>query len=142
MTLIRTFLFAGLLALSLGTALPAPASSEGSAHGEFSLTHEVHWKNALIPAGTYRFWLQQNGATGMLTLSRISDARTGFMILVNDIDDYRLSGANQLVLDKVANSSYVRELELPKFGIVLHFPVPAASRKTAVVNTSLPLAGQ
>ena len=78
------------------------------------MPHEVHWQNAFVPAGDYLFSLAANGAGGMLTLSKTTQAQGGFMILVNKIDKVAVSGVNQLVLANTPNGSFVRSLELPK----------------------------
>lgn len=134
MTKIRKFLYSGLLALSIMSLAPSGASAQELAHGKFTLPHEVHWQNAVIPAGDYLFSLAGNGASGMLTLSKTTDAQGGFMILVNDIDDFAVSGANQLVIDSTPNGSYVRSLELPKFGVTLHFVVPSSGSEKPIAR--------
>ena len=144
MTSIRKVLYAGLLALTVLTVLPSPASAQESAHGEFTLPHDVHWKNALVPAGTYQFSLASNGASGMLTLLKVDHARAGFMMLVNDISDLQGTGTNQLVIETYPSGSYVHALRLPKIGLTLQFPVPVADaeRQIATGVTAPVLSGQ
>src|SRR5258706_10427552 len=52
MKTIRKFASAAVLTLGGLSLMPSLASAE-SANGKFTLTHEVHWQNAVVPAGTY-----------------------------------------------------------------------------------------
>lgn len=114
--------------LTLGTLslLPGAASAQ-SAHGSFTLSHEVYWQNAIVPAGTYNFSLEAKGPSELLTLRNISGGREGFMILVHDVGSSRFSDANRLVMVSRGDKSFVRTLDLPQFETVLHFSVPAES---------------
>ncbi len=123
MKTIRKFASAAVLTLGGLSLMPSLASAE-SANGKFTLTHEVHWQNAVVPAGTYRFSLESRGPSGLLTLRTVDGDKGGFMFLVNDVAASQTSGIDQLVLVSRAGKSFVRTLELPKFETVLHFAVP------------------
>jgi hypothetical protein len=120
--------FASTVVLTLGalSILPGAASAQ-SARGSFTLSHEVHWQNAVVPAGTYNFSLESKGPSELLTLRNISGSRGGFMILVNDVGSSRFSDLNRLVMVSRGDKSFVRTLDLPQFETVLHFSVPAES---------------
>jgi hypothetical protein len=123
MASIRKVAYAALLLLSMLSVAPTLASAQGSAHGQFTLSHEVHWENAVVPAGEYKF-AYDPGTTGLLMLTKLDGPHAGFMMLVHDVDEYRSSGADQLVVAQTGHGSYVREMQLPRFGMVLHFPAP------------------
>lgn len=126
MTTIRRFIYAALLAVSALSFAPTLASAQESARGEFTLPHDVHWSNAAVPAGEYRFSFEPAGAMGMLTLARMSGGRrAGFVILVSNTDEAKPSDLNRLVLETTAQGSYVTTMQLPEFGLTLHFPVPS-----------------
>ncbi|HUA15027.1 MAG TPA: hypothetical protein VMG31_07005 [Verrucomicrobiae bacterium] len=129
MTSIRKFVYAGLLALTALSFVPVPAYSQTTANGQFTLPHDVHWQNAVVPAGEYSFKLNSEGAMGVLTLSKLSGSRTSLIFLVNDTDELKASGISRLVLDSTASGSYVSAMQLPQFGITLHFAVPAATEE-------------
>ena len=58
--------------LTLGVfGLLSSAASAQTARGTFTLTHEVHWKNAVVPAGTYHFSLESKGPSELLTLHNL-----------------------------------------------------------------------
>jgi hypothetical protein len=122
MKMFRKFASTAVLTLGALSLTPSLASAE-SANGKFTLTHEVQWQNAVVPAGTYRFSLESRGPSELLTL-RSLDGKGSFMFLVNEVGLSRTSGIDQLVLVSRAGKSFVRTLELPKFETVLHFAVP------------------
>src|SRR5580658_10311453 len=83
---IRKFAYIMVLALSALSFEPSLASAQ-SAAGTFTLSHEVHWQNAVVPAGTYRFTIGSNGAMELLTLTKLSGSGAVFMLLVNDTEE-------------------------------------------------------
>jgi len=121
---LRKLAFTAVLTLS-ALSLMAGAASAQSARGSFTLSHEVHWQNAVVPAGTYNFSLESKGPSELLTLRNISGSRGGFMILVNDVASSRFSDLNRLVVVSRGDKSFVRTLELPEFETVLRFTVPS-----------------
>ena len=122
MKTLRKFASTAVLTLGALSLTPSLASAQ-SANGKFTLTHEVHWQNAVVPAGTYRFSLESRGPSELLMLRSI-DGKGGFLFLVNEVGLSQTSGIDQLVLVSRAGKSFVRTLELPKFETVLHFTVP------------------
>ena len=103
----------------------------GERTGTFTLTHEVHWQNAVVPAGKYRFTVGANGPVELLTLSKLTGSGAGFMLLATDVRATQPSDVSQLVVVSRANGSFVRTMQLPEFGITLHFVVPAETREVA-----------
>jgi hypothetical protein len=125
---IRNFAYAAVLTLSALNFAPSLASAQDAA-GTFTLNHEVHWQNAVVPAGTYHFAIGGGGAFETLTLRKMSGDGAGFMLLVADEDASRPSEASQLVLVSRPGGSFVSALQLPEFGMTLRFTVPAATRE-------------
>jgi hypothetical protein len=123
MKTLRKLASTAVLTLGALSLTPSLASAQ-SANGKFTLTHEVNWQNAVVPAGTYRFSLESRGPSELLTLRSVGGDKGGFMFLVNDVASSQTSGTDQLVLVTRAGKSFVRTLELPKFETVLHFTVP------------------
>jgi hypothetical protein len=119
--------FASTAVLTLGAlSLVSTVASAQSARGSFTLPHEVHWQNAVVPAGTYNFSLEPKGPSQLLTLRSLS-GRDGFMIMVNAIGSSRFSDLNRLEVVSRAGKSFVRTMDLPQFETVLHFSVPSES---------------
>lgn len=142
MTTFRKFVYAALLAATSLTFTPSLASAQERAHGNFTLTHDVRWQSALVPAGDYRFSLDSDGASGMLTLTKLSGSRTGFMFMVHDTNESKPSGINQLILKTTTDGSYVSAMQLPEFGVTLNFAVPlkVAEKQLAKVAVNATLA--
>jgi hypothetical protein len=65
------------LTLSALNFAPSLASAQDAA-GTFTLTHEVHWQNAVVPAGNYRFTMGASGPSELLTLTKITGSGAGF----------------------------------------------------------------
>jgi len=128
---IRKFIYAGLLAFTAVNFIPAAAAQE-IAHGRFTLKHEVLWQNAVVPAGDYKFSVGPSGPMGVLTLTRTSGVRGGYMFMVHDTDSAKPADTNRLVLESSPEGSYVKTMQLPEFGVRLNFTAPnRASEKLA-----------
>lgn len=125
MTTIRKFVYVAVLAVAAMNFAPSASAAEEPAQGKFKLTHEVHWANAVIPAGEYSFSYDPYGTTPVLTLAKLSGARAGFMLLVPTAEPSTRSDSNELVVETTADGSYVTALELADCGMTLHFTMPA-----------------
>jgi hypothetical protein len=135
---IRKFAYAALLAVASLSFATSPAFAQENARGTFTLTHDVRWQNATVPAGEYRFSFDSDGPSGMLVLTKLSGARTGFLLMVHDTDEVKAAGLNRLVLESTLEGSYVSAMQLPEFGVTLNFAVPAkaAEKQIAKVGTT------
>jgi hypothetical protein len=134
MTSIRKFAYASLLALTTLNILPSWASAQEPAHGKFTLTHDVHWGNAYVPAGEYQFAFNAGDLPGVLMLNKINGPRAGFMLMVRDTDNAAPSDVNRLLLQSTAGGSYVSAMQLPEFGITLNFKVPSHTAERQIAR--------
>lgn len=125
MTSIRKFAFAALLAASALSFAPASASAQEPARGKFTLTHEVRWGSATVPSGDYEFSYNPENASAVLTLTKMSGTRAGYIMLVPATEDSKPSDTNRLVLASSSEGSYVAAMELRDFGMTLLFSAPA-----------------
>jgi len=137
MTAIRKFVYAALLAFTALNLAPAAARAQEVAHGQFTLPRQVRWQKAVVPAGDYRFSLESSGAAGMLHLTKLDGKPAGFVFLVPDTEAAKSSDPSRLVLENTPEGTYVSSMQLPEFGITLHFPVPAEKQ---VARASAPQA--
>jgi hypothetical protein len=129
MNAIRRFVYPAVLVLSALNFTPSLASAQDAA-GTFTLTHEVRWQNAVVPAGTYRFTVAASGPAEMLTLRKV-DGSAGFMLLVTDTENSRFSDDSRLVVVSRTSGSFVSTMQLPESGLTLHFNVPSEPREVA-----------
>jgi hypothetical protein len=128
-TCVRRFVYATVLAVTTLNFAPSLASAQERASGRFTLPHDVYWQNAFVPAGEYHFYYDSGAGLGVLTLSGLSGGRNSFMLLVRDQDDAKLTDLSRLVVEKTSAGSYVEALQLPDFGMTLHFAAPSSMKE-------------
>ena len=131
---LRKFASAAVLTLGALSLIPSAASAQ-SARGSFTLSHEVHWQNAVVPAGTYNFSLESKGPSQLLTLRSLS-GHDGFMIIVNAVGSSQFSDLNRIEVVSRGDKSFVRTMDLPQFETVLHFSVPREGAEKELVLAS------
>jgi hypothetical protein len=138
---IRRFVYAAALTLSALSFSPSLASAQEAA-GTFTLAREVRWQNARVPAGKYRFTIASGGPSEMLTLRNLNGSGASFMLLVIDTENSQPSDLSQLVVVSRPGGSFVSAMQLPEFGITLHFAVPGEPREAGqtVATTAAPAA--
>jgi hypothetical protein len=122
---IRSYVYAAILAASALNLSPTPASAQEAARGKFTLTHEVHLGDAKLPAGEYEFSFDPDGGSRMLSVTKLSGNLTRFIILVPDTEEAKSSDRSRLVLESTPDGTYVSAMQLPEFGMSLHFTVPS-----------------
>ena len=125
---IRKFTYAAVLTLSALNFAPSLASAQDEG-GTFTLPHEVHWQNVVVPAGEYRFTLQPMGPSEILTLVKMSGKPASFMLFANETEENTGSETGRLIIDSKFGTSYVSAMDLPQFEVTLHFAAPANSGK-------------
>jgi hypothetical protein len=125
---IRKFAYAAVLTLSAMNFAPSLASAQDGG-GTFKLPHEVHWQNAVVPAGDYRFSIQARGPAEMLTLTKTTGKPASFILFARDIDAAPASETARLEILSKFGTSYVSAMDLPQFEVTLHFATPANSGK-------------
>ena len=125
---IRQLAYATVLTLSVLNFAPSLASAQDEG-GTFTLAHEVHWQNVVVPAGDYRFSLQSMGPSEMLTLTKITGRPASFMLVAKVSEAAPSSEPGRLVIQSKFGESYVSAMDLPQFEVTLHFAAPANSGK-------------
>jgi hypothetical protein len=133
---LRNYVYAAILAASAFNLSPSLASAQEAARGKFTLTHEVHWGDAKLPAGDYAFSFDPDSGSSMLSLTKLSGSRASYMMLVPDTENAKPSNQNLLVLESTPVGTYVSALQLPEFGMTLHFTVPSHSTERQIAKAS------
>lgn len=126
MTSLRKLIYAAVLAMTTLSLAPALASAQES-HGQFTLTHSVLWEKAIVPAGQYVFNFKNEGATGVLTLTKLDTPHAGFLFMVTDTEESPTSDTSQLTLRSFSAGSYVSAMTLGENGLTLRFAAPTQS---------------
>jgi hypothetical protein len=135
MNTIRKFAYATVLTLSALNFSPSLASAQ-EAGGTFKLSHDVHWQNIVVPAGEYRFFIESNGPASRLTLRKLSGSGSGFVMLVSDTEESKPADTSRLVMVSRPGGSFVKQMQLPEFGVTLHFVVPEEAREVALATAT------
>jgi hypothetical protein len=134
-TKIRRVAYAAVLALTALNFAPSLAAGQENARGHFTLTHEVHWDNIIVPAGEYRFSIDSNDAPRVMTLSSLDRARGSFFLLVRATEEDNLTDLNRLVLSKTNDGiSWVSAMQLPEFGVTLYFAPPSVRTERQIAK--------
>jgi hypothetical protein len=136
MTSLRRLTFATLLAITALNFAPSLASAQEPARGKFTLPHEVHWESVKIAAGDYEFSFNPQGTFRMLTLSKLSGTRAGYMLVVPATEDRKASDRSRLILETMADGSYVSAMQLPEFGMTLRFDVPSHASERQIAKAA------
>ena len=142
---IRKFAHAALLAVTtLNFASPNLALAQEPARGKFTLTHDVRWGTAKVPAGDYEFSYDPNSVVPVLSLRKISGTRAGFIVIVSETEDSKPSDLSRLVLESSPEGSYVSAMRLPDSGMTLlfHAPPHSAERQVAKAANTATASGQ
>ena len=137
MKTIRNYVYAAMLAASALNFAPSPASAQERVHGKFKLTHEVHMGTAKLATGDYEFSFDPDTGTRMLSLSKLGGTRAGYMVLVPTMDDAKPSDQSRLVLVATPEGRYVSAMQLPEFGMTLHFAVPSHARERPIAKAAI-----
>lgn len=138
MTTVRKFAYTTLLALTTLSFAPSPAFAQEPAQGKFTLSHDVHWGKAVVPAGDYGFSFDPAAAPRILSLSKRNGSRAGFLIMVPFTEESGASDVSRILLRTTGDGSYVSMMQLPAFGVTLDFDVPShpASKQIALTTTA------
>jgi hypothetical protein len=128
---IRKFAYAATLTLSALSFAPSLATAQ--AGGSFTLSHDVHWQKAVVPAGKYKFTVQPDGPARLLMLRKVGSHGANLLLMVTDVEESHPGDLSRLVVVSRPGGSFVQEMRLPEFGVTLQFAVPAETREMARV---------
>jgi hypothetical protein len=80
----------------------------------------------------------------MMYLSKLSGARAGYLLLATSTEDVKPSDQSRLILETTPVGSYASAMQLPEFGMTLHFTLPSRTteRQIAKAATTAAASGQ
>ena len=108
-------------------AFAAAASAQPSFAGKFTLPYEVHWGQAVLPAGNYSIRM---GPAGPAKISATDGTRSIFTNIPVVADSEK--GSTHLTITSSGNERTVRSLNMPELGkMVIFAPLTKAEREAA-----------
>src|SRR5258706_8529692 len=84
------------------------ASAQLVCKGSFTLSHEVRWQNATLPAGDYTFVMQSLGSPSRITLK----GPNGYQFITALVENKTDSNQSMLIVENLARRSTIAELRL------------------------------
>ena len=120
---LHRLLTAAAIGLLGACAFVTPASAQNGVAGRFTLSHEIRWQNATLPAGDYTFKAESRHSPMIVT------GPNGSMFELASVVDNKADGANVLKLERRGGSFYVSELDLPELGMQFRYKVPSIAPK-------------
>jgi hypothetical protein len=101
-----------------------PASAQAAFQGSFTLTHEVQWQSAKLPAGSYTFEIRSFSPPATITLK----GPNGYQFVTALSVDQNAGEDSMLIVENRGNSSAIRELRLAAVGRSMRYAVPKAPK--------------
>jgi hypothetical protein len=102
-------------------AAPAPAAAQDAYQGRFTLTSDVRWGQAALPAGEYTFTLK----SAALPAKIVVHGPNGFAMILTSATSTKNSDANSsITVEHRGGMRVVRDLYLAELGIDLRYSAP------------------
>jgi hypothetical protein len=111
-------------ALAAVCATAVPASAQNAYQGSFTLSHQVRWQNATLPAGDYTFELRSLSTPSQM----IVHGPNGSSFIAAIVSDEKVSPTSMLIIETRRAGSFVSELRLAQAGRTLRYSVPKAPK--------------
>jgi hypothetical protein len=112
------------LALAAVCASAISASAQAGYRGSFTLTHEVRWQQAKLPAGDYSFEIRSLTMPATMTVK----GPNGSQFVTAVVVDQKASDRSMLIVENRNGSFAISELRLANIGRVLHYATPKAPK--------------
>jgi hypothetical protein len=124
MLVIASFALAAVFASAI------PAAAQAAFQGSFTLTHEVRWQNATLPAGNYTFEI---GSLSLPACIKIKGPN-GYQFVTALVVDQKVSEQSMLIVENHGNRSDVSELRLSAIDRSLRYAVPKAPKDVVLAQ--------
>ena len=107
-------------------ASASPASAQNAFQGKFTLSNDVRWANATLPAGDYTFSVSSTTMSGWVVLQ----GPNGAAFILNSVTDKRNEGdSSKLTIEHHGRVSFVRSMYLADLGVELTYCAPKTPKK-------------
>jgi len=112
-----------IAAIGLGSicAFVNPASAQNAFQGSFTLSHEIRWQSAVLPAGDYTFAMESAAVPCKMIVRGPNGAA---FELSSSTDKRTIEGPSVLILERRNGDFYVRELYMADRGLHVLYNVP------------------
>jgi hypothetical protein len=104
------------------SAIPASAQN---INGSFTVSHEIRWQNATLPAGHYTFYRQSTARRSALI---VTGPNGSVFELASVVSERKADGPSVLILERRDGTFFVSELDLTGMGLQLEYNVPNVPR--------------
>jgi hypothetical protein len=109
------------IALIAVCAAPAPAAAQDAYKGRFTLTSDVRWSQALLPAGEYTFSLKSAAVPARILIH----GPNGFaMVLTSATSTKNSDASSSITIERRGGMRVVRDLYLAQLGLDLRYAAP------------------
>jgi hypothetical protein len=125
----RMLVIAGF-ALAAVCASAVPASAQLVCKGSFTLSHEVRWQNATLPAGDYTFEMRSLASPSTITLKGPNGSQFVTAMVANETN----SDQSMLIVENRGSHSTIAELRLPSIGRSFRYAVPKLPKDVEVAQ--------
>ena len=124
---LRRFLFVRVAVFLITVALPSPqlAHAQASATGEFKLSRETHWGDAVLPAGKYQFSLESAIPGAPVVIRQTSGDFVGVFLPQTVVPD-GAADSSRIVLVRRGEETFVSSMYVKGLGSALKFVIPKA----------------
>jgi hypothetical protein len=102
-------------------AYPNQATAQNMVNGSFTLSHEIRWQSATLPAGDYTFSTPSLAGGEPLLVRGPKGASFQLPAVVSHNHSDRPS---VLILERLGTTFFVREMDLNEIGLQLSYTVP------------------
>ncbi len=109
----------------LATCVSAIPASAQNIKGSFTLSHEIRWQNATLPAGDYTF---SRESTARMNALIVTGPNGSVFELASVISERKADGPSVLILERRDGTFFVSELDLTGVGLQLQYNVPKVPR--------------
>ena len=119
------------LALAAVCASAIPASAQAY-QGSFTLTHEVSWQKAQLPAGDYTFEIRSLSMPAVMTVK----GPNGTQFVTAVVVDQKASDRSMLIVENRGSSSAISELRIAELGKSLRYATPKAPKDVELAQVT------